>query len=101
MRFLIMAGVLLVGGDITFRFWLNGEPRFLYIIGLLQYFAAMVLLVESYRTHHIAIAAVIMTVFNASVITLILWRFFGDPLSAKQLVGMAFAVIGIVLLELG
>ena len=101
MVFLLIAGGLLVTGDLTFRFWMAGGNRTLYFLGLLQYFAAMVLLVQSYRTHHIAIASVIMTILNASVVTLILWRFFGDTLSAKQIVGMALAVAGIVMLELG
>jgi len=101
MIFLIIAGLLLVTGDITFRFWLDGGHRALYIIGLLQYFGAMALLVQAYRTHHIAVASVIMTIFNAVVVTLILWRFFGDALSTKQLVGMGFAVVAIVLLEIG
>jgi multidrug transporter EmrE-like cation transporter len=90
-----------VTGDLTFRFWMDGGNRFLYFVGLAQYFAAMVLLVQSYRTHHIAIASVIMTIFNASVVTLILWRFFGDSLSPKQIIGMALAVVGIILLEIG
>lgn len=102
MIFLIIAGGLLVTGDITFRFYLDGTGgRHLYLIGLAQYFAAMVLLVQSYQTHHIAIASVIMTILNASVVTLILWRFFGDALSAKQIAGMVLAVVGIILLELG
>ncbi|MCL2874469.1 MAG: hypothetical protein FWE29_06035 [Defluviitaleaceae bacterium] len=101
MIYLLLAGGLLVTGDLTFRFWLEGESRLLYFVGLAQYFAAMTLLVQSYRTHHIAVASVIMTILNAGVVTLILWRFFGDSLSTKQIVGMAFAVIGIVLLELG
>ena len=101
MIYLLIAGGLLVTGDLTFRFWMDGGSRFLYFIGLAQYFAAMTLLVQAYRTHHIAVASVIMTVFNAVVVTLILWRFFGDSLSAKQMVGMAFAVVGIVLLEIG
>ena len=101
MIFLIIAGGLLVTGDLTFRFWMNGENRILYFAGLFQYFAAMVLLVQSYRTHHIAIASVIMTIFNASVVTLILWLFFGDSLSGKQIAGMVLAVVGIFLLEIG
>ena len=101
MIYLLIAGGLLVTGDLTFRFWMDGGHRALYFVGLMQYFAAMTLLVQAYRTHHIAVASVIMTVFNAAVVTLILWRFFGDTLSAKQVVGMAFAVVGIVLLEIG
>ena len=101
MVFLIIAGAFLVTGDLTFRFWLESGNRFLYFLGLIQYFAAMVLLVQSYRTHHIAIASVIMTILNASVVTLVLWRFFGDSLSVKQIIGMVLAVVGIVLLELG
>lgn len=90
-------------GDLTFRFWLDGggASRLLYFVGLTQYFAAMVFLVKSYQTQHIAIASVIMTILNAAVITLILWRFFGDTLSAKQMIGMALAVVGIILLEMG
>ena len=101
MIYLIIAGALLVTGDLTFRFWMDNEHRLLYFIGLAQYFAAMVFLVQSYRTQHIAIAAVIMTILNASVITLILWRFFGDSLSFKQLIGMGLAIIGIFLMETG
>ncbi|MCL2573133.1 MAG: SMR family transporter [Defluviitaleaceae bacterium] len=101
MIYLLIAGGLLVTGDLTFRFWMDGGSRILYFIGLAQYFAAMTLLVQAYRTHHIAIASVIMTVINAVVITLILRLFFGDSLSAKQMVGMALAIVGVVLLEIG
>jgi len=101
MIYLLIAGGLLVTGDLTFRFWMDGGHRALYFVGLAQYFAAMTLLVQAYRTHHIAVASVIMTVLNAAVVTFILWRFFGDSLSAKQVVGMVFAVVGIVLLEIG
>ena len=101
MIFIILAGALLVGGDLVLRLWLDKGYRILYFAGLLQYFAAMTLLVQSYRTHHIALASVIMTILNASVVTLILWRFFGDTISVKQMVGLALAVIGIILIELG
>ena len=101
MIYLLFAGGLLVTGDLTFRFWLENANRLLFFIGLAQYFGAMVLLVQSYRTHHIAIASVIMTIMNAGIVTLILWRFFGDTLSVKQMVGLAVAVVGIVLIELG
>jgi len=101
MIYLLIAGGLLVTGDLTLRFWMDGGSRALYFIGLAQYFAAMTLLVQAYRTHHIAVASVIMTVINSVIVMLVLWRFFGDTLSAKQMVGMALAIIGVVLLELG
>jgi multidrug transporter EmrE-like cation transporter len=86
-------------GDIALRYWLELDNRLWYWVGLVLYFGAAAMLAESYKTHHIAVASVAQTIFNVAIITIILWRVFGDTITVKQIIGLILAIVVIWLLE--
>jgi len=100
---LVLGGVALTVGDILFRFWVD-RPSYLsalYISGLAIYLIGLIFLVESFKSENIAVASAIFVIINIATLVVVSWLWFDDKLSLLQIIGLALALIAIVLLELG
>ena len=99
---LIAVGSLfLTGGDIVFKYWTENEKITLYGFGPVLYLVGLMFLVQSFKHENIAVASTMLVIFNIISLAVASWLMFHEKLSLVQLVGVLFAIIAIVLLELG
>lgn len=80
--------------------WVNtGDSWKLYTIGIFFYFIALNFLARSYKFENIAIASVIMEIFNlATYLAISYWKF-GETISRLEILGIIFGIAAIACFE--
>ena len=98
---LLYGGLILTIGDIIMKKWTitNNSPT--YLLGLAVYIIGLNFLAFSFKSKNIAVASVIFIVFNVTSLSLISWLIFGQKLSTTEIIGIALAMIAVVILEIG
>lgn len=73
----MVAGILLTVGDLILNAWVDaGNSWKLYTAGIFFYFIALNFLARSYRFENIAIASIVMEVFNlVTYLAVSYWKF--------------------------
>lgn len=56
-------------------------------------------LVQSFKTHNIAVASAIFVIINISTLAVVSWFVFSEPLTTKQIIGLALSFIVVMILE--
>ena len=97
---LAIGGISLTVGDIIFKFWIENHGFVLYISGLGIYLIGLIFLVQSYRSENIAIASAIFVIFNILTLLLFSWLYFDQKLTSLQIIGIGFAILSILILEI-
>ena len=99
---IFVAGIFLTAGDLVLRSWVAEPDTWrLYVLGVVLYFVALNFLARSYRFENIAIASVMMEVFNiVTYLAISHWKF-GDTLSRFEIMGIIFGIAAIACFELG
>lgn len=99
---IFVAGLFLTAGDLILRSWVAEPDTWrLYVLGVVLYFIALNFLARSYRFENIAIASVIMEVFNLVTYLAISYWKFGDTLSRLEITGIILGIAAIACFELG
>lgn len=99
---IFIAGLLLTVGDLILRSWVDNQDVWrLYVFGVIFYFIALNFLARSYRFENIAIASVIMEVFNIITYLAISYWKFGDTISRLEVAGLLLGIAAITCFELG
>jgi multidrug transporter EmrE-like cation transporter len=98
---LVAGGVLLTMGDVIFLYWKGHTTNILYMSGFALYAFALVFLIKAYKYEHLAVAASILDISNVLMLVFISWLFFNQSITAIQGVGVFFATIAFILLEIG
>ena len=96
---LTVGSVLLTIGDIIYKFWAKEALVRYYVFGLIVYVMALLCLVESFKTHNMAIASAILVIGNIVTLAFVSWLYFGEPLSTQQIAGVGLAVVAVVLMS--
>lgn len=93
---LILGGILYSVGDVYMRFWLEERTSFLFTAGFLFYVIGLFFLAYSYLFKDIAIAGLMIVLFNTLFYLGFNYWYFGETISAMQWVGvlLAFAALG-------
>jgi len=94
-----IAGVIITGGDLIFRYYWQHPSWWIYGVGMLTYIIGLNFLVQSYKYQNIAIASAALIVINLVTLFLITTLVFGEKISLLKIVGMVFAMIAVILLE--
>ncbi len=98
---IFIAGLLLTVGDLILRSWVgNPDVWRLYVFGVIFYFIALNFLARSYRFENIAIASVIMEVFNMVTYLAISYWKYGDTISRLEVVWLLLGIAAITCFEL-
>ena len=97
----ITAGLILTVGDIVLKEWVVKSYNTFYIAGLLLYFISMNLLAQSYKYEDIAVASMVMVVFNVVTLTLVGYFIFHENITAYELTGIFLGIVSVGLLEFG
>ena len=98
---LVVGGVLLTLGDIVFKYYAGHHSPYLYGLGLLLYVGGLIPLIESYKYANIEVASALLVLFNIAILTLVGWLFFKEHIGVAELLGLFFAVLAIICLEIG
>jgi multidrug transporter EmrE-like cation transporter len=97
---IFFGGVTLTIGDLVMKKWVDNGSIFVYIVGLLAYMIGMVFLSQSFRFKNIAIASLMLVIFNIVTLLIVSWLFYNEKLSVIQMVGLGLGMLSIVILEL-
>jgi multidrug transporter EmrE-like cation transporter len=92
-------GLLLTGGDIFMKDWVAKNDWHFFAAGLSLYVAALVALAFSYRFENIAVASLLLVVFNVTTLLLVSYFWFGQAVSPTRLAAMAAALLAVAVLE--
>jgi multidrug transporter EmrE-like cation transporter len=96
---MIACGVFLTAGDILMKIWVEGRQTRYYITGLILYIVGVNFLAFSYLYRNIAVATTLTNIFNILILTAVSWFWFKDKLTIQEMIGIAFAIVAIIILE--
>jgi multidrug transporter EmrE-like cation transporter len=102
---LFFGGLLLTIGDLLMKQWIkvtNGSSLLSmpYLLGMVAYVAGLTFYAYTLRSKHIAIATVILILFNLITLLIVDHFFFGERYSMLHLAGIAIGMVAVLLLEL-
>ncbi len=97
---LLCGGIVLTSGDIVMKQWVATDKKPFFFIGLAVYLVGLVFLSLSFKYKNIAIASVLLVIFNVSTLLLVSWLFYHETLSTWQVVGLLLGLAAVVILEL-
>ena len=101
-KILLLGGLVLTIGDLIFKSWIQSGMGFcwLYVIGTLVYLIGTLLLVESYKYNvNIGVAGVMEVLFNTLILIIFSFFYFHEPLTARQLSGIALGLLSLYLIK--
>lgn len=97
----IVAGLILTAGDIVLKKWVVTSYNSLYVSGLFLYFISMNILAYSYKYEDIAVASMLMILFNIITLTLVGYFVFKENITLYEFTGLVFGIISLLFLEFG
>lgn len=95
-----LGGIVLTIGDLVMKKWVGNSSPFLYGLGLTIYLIGMVFLSQSFKFKNIAIASLMLVLFNVIILLIVSWFFYQEKLSTIQMIGVFLGLISIIILEL-
>lgn len=93
-------GTVLTIGDLVMKKWVGNSSPLLYVIGLFFYLIGMVFLSQSFKLKNIAVASLMMVLFNIFTLLIASWFFYQEKLSVVQMIGIFLGLVSVVILEL-
>lgn len=97
---LFLGGLVLTAGDLVMKSWVGNGRVALFLIGLVIYMVGLIFLSQSFRYQHIAVASLVLVVFNVITLVIISYLFFKETLSILQIIGLILGLIAVGLLEI-
>lgn len=97
----VAGGLILTIGDIILKQWVVKSYTMLYIAGLALYFISMNILAYSYKFEDVAVASMMMIIFNIVTLTLVGYFFFNENITLYEISGIALGIFAVMLLEFG
>lgn len=97
----ISAGVILTIGDIILKEWVGTTYKTFYWLGIALYLVSMNLLAHSYKYEDIAVASMVMVIFNVLTLTLVGYFIFKENITPYEISGIVLGIIALILLEFG
>ena len=94
-----LCGAAYTLGDIAMKKWVTNPSIWPYLAGAFMYLVGMNFLAFSYLYRNIAVATAVCVIINIVSLTIISWVFFKEPLTVRQLAGIAVSMIAVLLLE--
>lgn len=97
---LFIGGLVLTGGDLVMKIWVGNNKISFYIIGLITYLIGLVLLSQSFKFKNIAMASLLLVIFNILTLSFVSWVFYKESLSTYKIVGVILGFVAVGLLEI-
>ena len=100
MLILILGGLILTVGDIFIKKWTLDNSFINFLIGLIFWIIALLLLAYSFKSINIVSATFIEILVNIITLVIADYFFFKDPITLMEIVGIITGFIAIYILEL-
>lgn len=97
---ILIAGITYTVGDIFAKYWIKTSKSFYFVSIIFFFMIASIFLAYSFKYKNIAVASLIVTLFNIAILTLISWFYFKERLSSLELFGLGLGMTSIIILEL-
>ena len=97
---LLIAGLTLTIGDLVAGKWVTSNKKSFYILTLLLYMIGLNFLIYSYKFEDIAIASIIMEIFNIVTLTLAGRFLFKENITKTEIAGIIVGIIAVIILEI-
>jgi len=95
-----MGGIVLTGGDILMRYWIDNHKVSLFVLGILIYVFGEILMALSFKYQNIAVASILTVIFNIIALSILSYFVFGDKLNLLAIVGITMGLISVTILEI-
>ncbi len=95
----LIGGLILTLGDVAMKAWVSSSKTGFFAIGLFIYVIGLCLLAFSFKFEDIAVASVLLVLFNTVSLIFVNRFLFREPTSVMHLVGIAIAIIAVGVLE--
>jgi len=92
-------GLVLTVGDIVMKKWLVNNNWYIFLCGLLFYFIGCIFVAFSFKYANIAIASLLLILFNIISLLIVSYFYFGEKLNAIQIFAMILGLIAAIILE--
>ena len=89
---LFLGGILLTIGDLIMKEWVINNKMLFYVAGLAVYLVGLMLLAHTFKYKNIAVASTMFVIFNVVTLSLASWILFKEPLSIKEIAGIALGL---------
>ncbi len=96
----LIGGIILTAGDVLMKKWVGTNNYLFYVLGMLIYIIGLNFLVQSYKYKNIAVASLILVLFNVITLSIFSWLYFKETLSIAQIIGIILGLISVTVLEL-
>lgn len=90
----------MTAGDLVIKVWVLNQSRPHLASGLFLYFVSLVLLTLSYKYENIAVASMMIIVFNVVTLLVASKLLFGEHISSYRLGALVLALVSVGILEL-
>lgn len=97
---IIIGGLTLTVGDVFMQKWVDTNITKNFIIGMIIYVVALTCLAFSFKYKNIVIASVLYILINIISLLIVNYYLFNQPLSSSQFIGIFFAIVSIIFLEI-
>lgn len=97
--YVILGSISLTIGDIFMKKWVADNSYTNFSVGFICYLIGMVFLAFSFKYKNIAIASMLLVLFNIITLLIVSWFMFKEPISIKEIIGIGLGVSAIILLE--
>ena len=97
---LLAGGITLTIGDLFAGKWAKDGKRFLYILTVIFYMIGLNFLVLSYKFKDIAVASLLLEIFNIATLTLVGIYFLKEKITRTELAGIVLGLLAVIILEL-
>jgi len=95
-----LSGLVLTAGDMAMKKWVGSQSRYWYVIGLVVYLVGLNFLAQSFKYKNIAVASVMVVIFNVVTLSLVSWFYFKERLSLLEIAGIFLGLLVVVVMEL-
>ncbi len=98
--YILSAGLILTVGDLVAGEWIQKNKKIYYIISLIIYMIGLNFLIYSYKFEDIAVATVIMEIFNIVTLTVAGKFLFKENITKTEFAGIAVGIFAVIILEI-
>ena len=97
----LVGGLVLTTGDILMKKWVVINNYYFFSSGLFIYLIGLCFLAFSFRYENIAVASILLVLFNVISLSLVSYFYFGEKLNLVQIFAIILGLVAVVILEYG
>lgn len=80
--------------------WVGNNNAVFYIVGIIIYLVGLNFLAQTFKYKNIAVASVILVIFNVVILAIVSWLYFKETLNTYQIIGIILGLASVVFLEI-